>query len=172
MTTKEPIESWRKVWRDGFVPILSTAALTALREALLSDDPRLVQGATTVPPPMQCVQDWPAEGACLVAFGGWQGEHLETVGEVEEFFARCCFEADQRIGEPAACRHLLNFFDDRPRPEAIRELLAEVDRVLMDRAGFDPDDARAELDAERGYEQILEDERNGIVAQVSPDCPF
>src|SRR6187397_2364540 len=57
------MESWRLVWRDGFVPVISTSGLEALREALKSDDPRLTQGSTTTPPPLMCVQDWPVEAA-------------------------------------------------------------------------------------------------------------
>src|SRR5688572_13845434 len=92
------MESWRKVWREGLAPQLSTAGLDALRHALLNDDSRLIQGATTSPPPLQCVQEWPVEAACGLGYCGWQGERLETVAEVEEFFARACFEADQRLG--------------------------------------------------------------------------
>ncbi len=127
------MESWRIVWRDGFVPVLSTVGLMSLRDALRSDDPRLVQGATTTPPPLMCVQDWPVEACCALGFCGWQGDALHTVGEVEEHFAKCCFEADQRLGEPAACRWFLNWFDDTPRSEMRRELLAEVELALADR---------------------------------------
>jgi len=127
------MESWRKVWRDGLAPHLSTAGLDALRRALLADDGRLVQGATTVPPPLMCVQDWPVEAACVLGFCGWQGDGLETVGEVEEYFARMCFEADKALGEPAACRWFLNWFDETPRAAARQELLAEVNRTLAQR---------------------------------------
>ncbi|MFO0809225.1 MAG: hypothetical protein U0746_11410 [Gemmataceae bacterium] len=127
------MESWRKVWRDGLAPVLSTAGLKSLRKALSKDDVRLTQGSTTTPPPLQCVLDWPCEGACVVGYCGWQGDGLETVGEVEEFFARCCFEADNRLGEPAAVRYFLNWFDDNPRDDVRRLLLAEVDRALAER---------------------------------------
>ena len=127
------METWRKVWRDGVEPLVSTEGLEALRKALMSDDPRLLQGATTTPPPLMCVQDWPVEAACALGFCGWQGDDLDTVGQVEEFFARACFEADQRLGEPAACRWFLNWFDDTPRDRMRRELLAEVERALADR---------------------------------------
>ena len=113
------------------------AGLDALRRALLGDDPRLLQGATTAPPPLQCVQDWPVEGACGLGYCGWQGEGLETVAQVEEFFARACFEADRRLGEPAACRWFLNWFDDTPREEMRRELLVEVQRTLAERLSAD-----------------------------------
>ena len=127
------METWRFVWREGFAPVLSTAGLRSLRAALVTDDPRLSQGATTTPPPLACVQDWPCEGCCGLGWCGWQGEGLETVGEVEEYFARLCYEADCRLGEPAACRWFLNWFDDTPRDEMRRELLAELDLVLADR---------------------------------------
>src|SRR5262245_40336223 len=127
------MDSWRLVWRNGFMPVLSTLGLLALRDALRSDDPRLVQGATTTPPPLMCVQDWPVEAACALGVCGWLGDLLETVGQIEEHFARCCFEADQRLGEPAACRWFLNWFDDTPRADMRRELLAEVELALVER---------------------------------------
>ncbi len=127
------MESWRKVWRDGLAPLISTGGLEALRTALSSDDARLLQGATTTPPPLQCVQDWPVEAACALGYCGWQGEGLESVAEVEEYFARLCFEVDQRLGEPAACRWFLNWFDETPRDEMRNLLLAEVNRTLAQR---------------------------------------
>jgi hypothetical protein len=134
------MESWRKVWREGVVPLLSTAGLEALRQALVTDDARLLQGATTAPPPLQCVQDWPVEAACALGFCGWQGEGLETVAEVEEFFARMCFEIDQRLGEPAACRWFLNWFDETPRSEMREQLAAEIIRAVAQRQSADIDE--------------------------------
>jgi hypothetical protein len=124
------MESWRKVWREGLEPLLSLASLEALRGGLVRDDDRLLQGATTTPLPLPCVEDWPVEAACAVGYCGWQGEGLETVAEVEEFFARMCFEVDQRLGEPAGCRWFLNWFDETPREAMRAELLGEVDRAL------------------------------------------
>ncbi|MCE9563842.1 MAG: hypothetical protein K8U57_17505 [Planctomycetes bacterium] len=139
------MESWRLVWREGFAPVVSTTGLESLRAALQSDDPRLTQGSTTTPPPLMCVQDWPVEAACALGFCGWQGDDLETVGQVEEFFARLCFEADQRLGEPAACRWFLNWFDDTPRSEMRRELLAEVERELSERVPIEPATQKVEI---------------------------
>lgn len=127
------MDSWRKVWREGLAPLITTEGLEALRTGLTSDDPRLLQGATTTPPPLQCVQDWPVEAACALGFCGWQGDGLETVAEVEEYFARLCFEVDQRLGEPAACRWFLNWFDETPRDDMRRLLASEVQRTLMQR---------------------------------------
>jgi hypothetical protein len=125
------MESWRRcggrVWR--------AAADEAWRlwRAAADDDTRLLQGATTTPPPLMCVQDWPVEAACGVGYCGWQGNDLQTVAEVEEFFAGVCFEVDQRLGEPAACRWFLNWFDETPREEMRRQLLGEVSRTLGQR---------------------------------------
>lgn len=121
------MESWRKVFVDGYLPCMSTTALEALLKALVTDDPRLTQGSTTTPPPLMCVQDWPVEAACAIGLSGWLGDGLETIGQVEEYFARLCYEADQRLGEPAACRWFLNWFDDTPR-DVMRAQLADVVR--------------------------------------------
>jgi hypothetical protein len=140
------MESWRKVWRDGLVPQISTPGLEALRRALLTNDARLLQSATTSPPPLQCVQDWPVEGACALGYCGWQGDGLETIGEVEEFFARSCFECDQRLGEPAGCRWFLNWFDETPRDEMRRQLLAEVNRTLAQRLITGPSTGHTDIE--------------------------
>lgn len=127
------MESWRHVFRKGIVPLVTVDQLEALRVALRDDDPRLIQGATTQPPPLVCVQDWPCEAGDAIAFmgavslGGFHSSpDAATVGEVEEFFARMCFECDQIRGEPAGCRYFLNWFDGTPRDEMRRELLREV----------------------------------------------
>lgn len=123
------MESWRKVWREGFLPQFNERQRTELRIALQSDDPRLTQGSTTTPPPLLCVQDWPVEAACAIGFAGWHGSDLKTVGEVEEFFAKACYEADQLLGEPAACRYWLNYWDAEPRGKVFAELLEELGRL-------------------------------------------
>ena len=128
-----PEDRWRIVWRLGFAPQLTTVGLRALARALASDDLRLIQGATTSPPPLQCVRDWPVEGACGIGYVGWQGEGLGIVAEVEEFFARICFETDMSLGESAGCRWFLNWFDETPRAEMRCLLLAEIHRELTQR---------------------------------------
>lgn len=130
------MESWRMVWREGLAPVLSTTGLEALWQALRADDLRLTQGATTTPPPLLSLAECPCDGADAIGWCGWQGEQLSTVGEVEEFFARTCYETDQRMGEPAACRWFLNWFDDTPRDEMRPQLLDEVERILAQRFGI------------------------------------
>lgn len=131
--TEKILPTWQKVWREGFAPSFSKEGLVGLAIALRDDDRRLMQGSTTTPPPLQCVEDWPCEAADAIATVGWVGNTLVTVGEVEEFFARACFEADQRLGEPAACRHFLNWYDDTPRNEMREVLLREITTNLLDR---------------------------------------
>lgn len=129
------MESWKLVWRKGIASLLSLAGLSALLKGLKEDDQRIIQGATTTPPPLQCVQDWPVEAACALGYCGWQGEGLESVAEVEEFFARMCFEIDSRLGEPAGCRWFLNWFDETPREEMRMSLASEVMAELYHRSG-------------------------------------
>jgi hypothetical protein len=93
-----------------------------------------VQGTVTFPPPLQVLEEHPVERACALGFCGWQADHLATVAEVEEFFARICSEVGQRLGDPAACRWFLNWFDETPRPEMRRKLLTEVRESLAERA--------------------------------------
>jgi hypothetical protein len=139
--------SWQAVWRQGFAPGYSDDALAALRAGLLRDDPALLQGATTQPEPVQACLDWPAEGACPIAYGAWKARGGATVGDLDELFARACFEADWRLKEPAGSRWFLNWCDDTPRDRFRRELLAEVDRELNRRSvACEPWDGDCERD--------------------------
>jgi len=133
------MESWRYVWRTGVVPHLFTQALEALRQALVSDDARLIQGATTQPRPLGCFAHFPAEGACALSFGPWQAEGLVSVAEVEESFARLCDQIDQCTGEPGSFRYFVTWSDDTPRDVMRRELLCEVLRELALRRAEEPD---------------------------------
>ncbi|WP_439627567.1 hypothetical protein [Gemmata sp.] len=128
------MESWRLVWRDGFAPVISTDRLVAIRDALRDDDPRLIQGQTASPVPLSVPPTTEAKAACVLGLCAFVGGGPTTTGHVEHVFAALCFDADQRLGEPAACRWFLNWFDDTPRAEMRRELLAEVELVLAGRA--------------------------------------
>lgn len=129
-----PMESWRRSWRLGFLPSLPVDGLRVLLTALEGDDRRLLQGATTAPPPLQCVFDWPVEAGDPVVLAFWRFQPSTTVGEAEEFFARTCYDADQHLGEPAGSRWLLNWWDETPRPTALRLLAEEVRQNLRDLA--------------------------------------
>jgi len=124
------MEKWRRVWREGFAPHLARAGLLALQAALLRDDPRLLQGSTCYPPLLDIMSDRAVEGACALGFCGWHGQGLKSVGQLEAFFHHLCDAADAAFCEPAACRFFLNWYDDAPRADMRRELLAEVTRSL------------------------------------------
>ncbi len=127
------MEMWRRVWRDGIAPQLSTAALTALRQALQRDDPRLVQGTTCSPPAVPALGERRVESACALGYCGWQGEGFARVGQVEDYFARLCDGADELMAERAVCRFFLNWYDDTPRDAMRTLLLAEVEETLRRR---------------------------------------
>lgn len=127
------MESWRKVFRYGAAHFLSTAGLQHLANALENDDPAMIQGSTTSPPPLPCVGSWPIEGACGLAYACWKGEGLHSVSEVEIAFSKLTFQIDTEIGEPGDCRWFLNWFDSSPREEMRRLLLPEVKRAIAKR---------------------------------------
>ena len=129
------VQAWQKAWRDGLAPQFTTRGLEGLAAALERDDARLITGATTNPPPLQCTQDWAVECCCPVCYALLHGQPPDAVrvGELEEWFAEACWEADQRLGEPAGCRHFLNAVDEWSRPELIRNLLPEIKRTLAER---------------------------------------
>lgn len=127
------MQRWQSVWRIGLAPQLSTAALGLLRDALRADDPRLQQGATTMPQAIPGAEQLAIVSACAVGFCGWQTHEMETVGEVEEYVADACTEADRLLDEPGASRYFMNWFDDTPREEMRRALLDEVARAMAAR---------------------------------------
>ena len=127
------MEKWRKVWREGFVPHLSADGLEALQTALERDDPRILQGTTCYPPLLDALRDRDVEATCALGFCAWQAEGRTQVGQIEEFFQGLCDACDTHFSEPAACRFFLNWYDEVPRAEMRRELLAEVALALAER---------------------------------------
>jgi hypothetical protein len=92
-----------------------------------------LQLQTVSPLPLQPHAPRPVQGACPIAFAGWKGDGLLIVADLEEFFARVLFRAGERLGDRTGARYFLNWWDDSPREEARRELLAEVRRELARR---------------------------------------
>lgn len=128
------MEYWRRVWREGIAPQLTVYELSGLAHAIASDDPKLIQGATTSPPAFGAFLKLQCEAACAIGYCGWLGDEPRTVGEVEAFFQRVCDGADAAMEAPAALRYFLNWVDDTPRDEMRRQLLAEVHVALSARA--------------------------------------
>lgn len=127
------MEAWRTTWRKGFAPLFPSEVLEVLAQGLEENDSKLIQGSTCLPLPMPRVAAWDIEAADSVAYGYWRGGLIRTVGDAEELFAQLCFECDDALGEPAACRHFLNWFDETPRGCVVPELLGEVTRALEGR---------------------------------------
>lgn len=139
------METWKKIFIQGFAPSMTARQLEALAHGLRTDDPKLMQGRTTEPLPLWRTTDWPCEGGCGIVYAFYASQIADgpepTVGEAEEFFARCCYQCDELLGERAGCRWWLNWFDETPRPQMIALLLPVVEAVI---AGRQPE---AETDA-------------------------
>ncbi len=131
------MEAWKKVFREGIVPLLTRDQLLLLKKGIEEDDQALVQGVTCIPPPLSCVEDWPVESCCALSYIGWKSGLL-TVKEVEDFFAKICFNIDKQIGEPAACRWFLNAWDDNPRKKVFFEVLEEINLALGEQKSVHP----------------------------------
>lgn len=133
MKTLTNLEPWRQTWRDGIVPQLPGAALIALADALQHDDGSLIQGVTTSPPNLRLMEEWPMECACAIAFAGWRGCGMQTVGQAAEFFALVMYNCDCRLGHPQAAKPFVDWFDNTPRDQMRQLLLAEVELALSRR---------------------------------------
>lgn len=124
------MEKWRRVWREGVVPQLSTLGLHALYSALQMDDPRLLQRVTCNPAFLETPTNYPVNASCAIGFCGWKGDGVNSVGDLQEFFTQVCQDADEALGEPGCIRYFLNWYDDTPRQEMRRELFEEVKIAL------------------------------------------
>jgi hypothetical protein len=134
------VENWRRILREGLLRLLTEEELQALHRGLVDDDPALLQGMMTIPPPLECVGDWQVEGADLLAYPGWRARGLVTVNEVEEAAWALKSALDNRLGEGAA-KDLLTWYDGTPRADVLAVLLGEVEEVRRE--------LLAEIDRER-----------------------
>lgn len=123
-------EHWRRVFRVGLAPQFTLAGLEALRTGLLRDDNSLMEAITVCPPGLDIFTDAPVEAACAVAYAGWKGDGLGTVGEVQAYFDRLCCTADTLCDETGSSRWFLGWFDETPRSQMRRQLLEEVAREI------------------------------------------
>jgi hypothetical protein len=134
MLESEPTPKWKKVFRV-MTKELSAQQLEFLKKALDDDDPRLLQGSTCYPPELlgsDIMGKLECEGACLIGYAGWKSG-IRTIEGVSEFFRKICNAIDSQFNEPAYCRYLLNWYDESPRDEMRRDVLAEIAIVLSAR---------------------------------------
>lgn len=123
------LEPWRHAWRNGFAPVLPTAGLVALAEALRADDGRLTQTGHTTFPPVENSPDLPVEAACAAGFCLWRADGLVTAREVNGAFNRLALS----LATDDNGKDFLNFWDKTPRAECFAALLPEVERELARR---------------------------------------
>jgi hypothetical protein len=141
------LTTWRRVWRDGIAPQLTTKGLQGLKAALVRNDPRLITGAICYPPPLLCMQHQPVQQCCPLSWALLEGHLPEavSVGPLEQRFAECCWTACERLGEPGAIRYFLNAVDEWSRDELRQNLLPEVDWALTQQDQAPPPEPLAPL---------------------------
>lgn len=133
--TIQALEPWAAAWRQYIVPHLPASGLSALLSALKDDDPTLIQGSTTLPPPLLQTIGLPCEAGCAIAYALWKGTPVDTVGEVERLFAAAVnASASNSMNGYNESRAFLNWFDDTPRPQMIRELIPEVELAIVNKS--------------------------------------
>lgn len=132
------MESWRQVWRTGIVQQVDSRSLAILWEALKKDDPRIIQGATTVPTPVLQMMDQPVESADVIAFIGWQCFGAAKVAEAEDFWFRVFRESNSKTNCPDSACYFLNWYDSCPRNEMRESLIAEITREIAIRLSAEP----------------------------------
>ncbi len=133
------MENWRRVFREGVLPLLSEKEAAALRKGLADGDPELVRGRVSESrfiPDGRGYSPLPCHGACLCGYAGWKGGPLETCGEVEEFFDEIAKGCAERCGH-ASIRHLTGAWDEADAVEGgeeflRRELVAEIDLAFAE----------------------------------------
>ena len=157
-----------RVWHAG-AKYCTTGGLKLLYRMLLTDDPRLLQGATTDPAPaynsrLQVEKCCPVSATAVDDCGGFG---KATVGDVENRFAEWCFNVDQALGEPAGCRWFLNAWDELPRWKARQVLLEEVWKSLNERGVRTYDETEAAGATEQGEPGVIPGGPDG--AQDSQD---
>lgn len=118
--------TWRDVW-SAACTYFTTKGLEALKASLEGGGKDIVQQLTVLPSSYRLFGKLLPEKACPIAYCGWQGGiGIEVVDELEMFFAQICFDLETVFNEPCVIRYFLKWFDNAPREEAIKLLLAEV----------------------------------------------
>jgi hypothetical protein len=133
------METWRHVWRTGFLPLFSTGTLERLRKALLADSYTLLTGASFEPPALQMNMKEAVERCCPVAMAAifenqYPSIHAASVDDAEVYFAQACLEAGNRLGEHSQVRHFMNWVDEGNRHHVFKALAAEITVNLVARA--------------------------------------
>jgi len=123
---------WRLAWREGYAPLLEEKSLGAVLRACRQGDPRLVQGATSVPP-ASLSEKAPCEAGCALVFARL-ALGPATAREAEDWFAGLVSKASARLARSAACAgDFTEWVDTVPRDEMLSALALECEAELAKR---------------------------------------
>lgn len=109
--------------------LVSRPTVESLREALASDDLRLIQ-RESVRPGSHDAGELDCEGACLIGFLGWREAGAVRVWQVDRQFYRLCNDLLRASPTWLPAFPLVTYWDDTPRDEAFAAVLAEVEAYL------------------------------------------
>ncbi len=118
------MKPWQRAFHNAIAPHLTTDGLTALAEALRTDDPTLIQGETVEP----WTDSFRATAACAIGYCAWKSG-AQMVREVNAEFRRIV--QCSKLSDPH--EHFIRWFDAVSRERMLTELLPEVKRVLRER---------------------------------------
>ena len=118
--------TWKEVWHRGIAPSLTIDGLSALKEALETNDKRLVQSSTV----SYITSTGEITGGCAIGYCGWQGQHIENQENMKSYFQAVCTACEDVGFEPSI---FIRFFDYGSREAVFRELLVEVQVSIADR---------------------------------------
>src|SRR5437764_478068 len=103
----ERLPEWVEAWRRGIAPLAPHDGLVDLREAVLRDDPRLLQHVTALG-----TEGGACAGACGIGWALWKGDGLEKAEDVQQAFNRVVTGAGIRMGWKTAVAPFFKFFDE------------------------------------------------------------
>jgi hypothetical protein len=131
----EPMESWRRVFRQGILPHVSSKGLEGLQRALERNDARILMGASTNPPALSFNEHEPLEGCCPIGWLLLEGKppYSLSVGTLDQMFGQLCWKCEQACGLPASIGFFLRWWDEGPRESVRAALLVEVNAALIGR---------------------------------------
>lgn len=124
-------EATRRVFHEGFVPLLKDEELWVLKGWLTMAPERFKQGYTLYPVPTPAEEPYMMpDCGCLITNIG-RINMLKYADELYEYFARMCYNIDQNMGEPSAVRYLLNWYDDSPWEDVKNGSIEELEAALQ-----------------------------------------
>lgn len=130
-----PLEAWQVCWRGGLADALPTEGLVALRDALVNDDPALIQGQTVAPIPFLS-PNAKTTGCCPISYCGWRAFGLDATADVYAFYHAAYYRRNG-YGYENGSRDFTEFVDGTPRDEMRKRLVVEVNRTLKQRGHVD-----------------------------------